>query len=88
MQFRKSESKIKPEEVQELSAGRYLVRKNIKEAERIDINGEITTVWTYDEAIASAVEYAAYAAASAIESRRESEIVDEYTLQLINEGVL
>ena len=88
MQFRQSESKLKPAEVEEISSGRYLLRKNIKEVERTNTDGETITIWTYDEAVASAVEYSANAAVLAVESRREAEIVDEHTLQLIEEGVL
>ena len=88
MQFKHAESAIRPVEVQALPDGRYMVRKNIIQIEKESVNGETITHWGYDEAVASAVEYAAYSAALAVESKREAEIVDEYTLKLIEEDLI
>ena len=88
MQYKQSESRIRPAAVEEISNGRYLLRKNIREIERIDAGGETVKIWVYDEAVASAPEYAAYQAVQSAEQLREAEIVDEYTLKLIEEGVL
>lgn len=88
MQYKQSESRIRPAAVEEISNGRYLLRKNIREIERTDAVGETVKIWVYDEAVASAAEYAAYQAVQSAEQLREAEIVDEYTLKLIEEGVL
>lgn len=84
MLFVKSESRQAPQAVEKISGGRYLVRRNIETATREDGSA----YYTYDEAVATEAEYAAYAAVESAELKRENEIVDEYTLQLIEEGVL
>lgn len=43
----RSESGVKPQEVQEGKSVVY-IRKNIKEEQR-EVDGETVTVWTYDE---------------------------------------
>lgn len=88
MQYRKSESRAQPEETQPTTGGRYFIRKNIKKESRTDITGAAFDLWVYDEAIANEAEFAAYLAIQGAEQRRESEIVDEYTLRLIEEGTL
>ncbi len=88
MRFVKSESRQAPQAVEKINGGRYLVRRNITKESRTGINGEKVEVFIYDEAVADVAEYAAYAAVEAAELKRESDIVDEYTLQLIDEGVL
>lgn len=88
MRFVKSESRQAPQAVEKINGGRYLVRRNITKESRTGINGEKVEVFVYDEAVADVAEYAAYAAVEAAELKRESDIVDEYTLQLIDEGVL
>lgn len=88
MQYRRAESRVCPAEVEQTTGGRYFVRKNIIKESRTDNEGAAFDLWTYDEAVVSEVEYAAMAAVKAAELKRENEIVDEYTLQLIDEGVL
>lgn len=88
MRFVKSESRQAPQAVEKISGGRYLVRRNITKEVRTGTDGQEVEVFVYDEAVADVAEYAAYAAVEAAELKRESDIVDEYTLQLIDEGVL
>jgi hypothetical protein len=88
MQYKQAESRVCPQSVEAISDNRYLLRKNIREVERTDTSGETIKVWVYDEALASAPEYAAWQAVQSAEQLREAEIVDEYTLKLIEEGVL
>lgn len=88
MQYKKSESRQQPAEVEEISGGRYFIRKNIKKESRTDEQGAAFDLWLYDEALVTAAEYAAWQAVQSAEQLREAEIVDEYTLKLIEEGVL
>ena len=88
MQYRHAESRVCPAETEQTTGGRYFVRKNIKKESRTDVNGAAFDLWVYDEAVVNEAEYAAYLAISGVEAKREAEIVDEYTLQLIEEGVL
>lgn len=88
MQFVKAESQTRPPEVEAITGDRFFVRKNIKEIYKADDEGNTAIAYQYDEAIVSAPEYAAFAAVAAVENRREAEIIDEYTLKLIDEGVL
>lgn len=88
MRFVKSESRELPASVEKINGGRYLVRRNITKESRTGTSGEEVEIYVYDEAVATEAEFAAYSAVEAAELKRESEIVDEYTLQLIEEGVL
>lgn len=88
MQFIKSESQIRPQEVEAITGDRFFVRKDIKEIQKTDDEGNVSVVYQYEEAIVTAPEYAAFAAVAAVESRREAEIIDDYTLKLIDEGVI
>lgn len=88
MQYTKSESNIRPAEVEVITGGRFIIRQNIEEETRTNQDGVEYVYYSYEEAVVSEAEYAAYATARNIESRRENTIIDEYTLQLINEGVL
>lgn len=88
MLYRKTESRVQPESTQQISGDRYLIRRNIKQESRKDTTGAAFDLWVYDEAVATVAEYAAYLAVQNAEQRREAEIVDDYTLQLIEEGVL
>lgn len=81
--WRKAESNEQPLEVQELSGNRVLVRRNITSRDTED-----GVVWQYEERIMSSVEYGTREAVYDIQLRRESEIIDDYTMALIEEGVL
>lgn len=88
MQYIKSESNIRPAEVEAISGNRFMIRRDIEEKTKTNQDGEEYVYFTYEEAIASEAEYTAYATARYVESKRENAIIDEYTLQLINEGAL
>ena len=77
-------SNEQPALVVELSNGRVLARRNVTTKQTAEGN----TVYQYEERIMSAVEYGTREAVNDMEIKREAEIVDEYTLELIEEGVL
>lgn len=82
--WRTAESNTKPAAVETLSNSRVLVRRNIAESKTEEGN----TVYKYEERIMSEVEYGTRGAVQDMELRREAEIIDDYTLELIEEGVL
>lgn len=82
--WRTAESNEQPETAIELSGGRVLVRRNITSKETAEGN----TVYQYEERIMSEVEYGTREAVNEMELKRETEIIDDYTLELITEGVL
>lgn len=82
--WRTAESNTKPEAAIALSDGRVLVRRNITEKQTEEGN----TVYQYEERIMSTVEYGTREAVQDMELKREAEIIDDYTLELIEEGVL
>lgn len=82
--WRTAESNTKPEAAVALSDGRVLVRRNITEKQTEEGN----TIYQYEERIMSAVEYGTREAVQDMELKREAEIIDDYTLELIEEGVL
>lgn len=86
--FRKSESDFRPQTTEAISDGRFFVRRNIVQKERTDANGQTVVFYAYEEAVMSPAEYAAFVAVSECESKRESAIIDEYTLTLIEQGVI
>lgn len=84
-----AESKIRPATYEETGSGKYFVRRNLYIDNREDAQtGEKYIMYCYEEAKMNAAEYAAYMTAETVESKREAEIVDEYTMKLIDEGVL
>ena len=82
--WRYAESNERPEAAIALSDGRVLVRRNITSKKTTEGN----TVYQYEERIMSAVEYGTREAVNDMELKREAEIIDDYTLELIEEGVL
>ena len=84
MEWLKSESDRRPLETEQLKDGRYYVRRNITERTREVEKDTIKIFYQYEEAICNVAEMTLYFA----ELKRESEIVDEYTLSLIEQGVL
>ena len=84
MLWKLAEANEIPIELQTLPDGRIIVRKNI--TSRTTEEGNI--VYKYEERVMQQLEYAVVEAVEAKESKREAEIVDEYTLKLIEEGVL
>lgn len=68
--------------------GVYL-RKNIVEVERPGSDDTSPVkMFEYDEAFLSPGEYQTYLIAEAVQLRHENDIIDDYTMQLIEEGVL
>lgn len=88
MFYRQAESRVQPADTEQISGGRYLVRKNIRKESRTDATGAAFDLWVYEEAVANEAEFAAYLAIQGAEMRREADIVDEYTLKLIEEGTI
>lgn len=88
MEYRKSESNIRPKEAEAISNGRYFVRKNITKKTKTNDEGKEIVFYQYDEAIASEPEFAAIMAAQTIKIMHEDDIIDAYTMQLIEEGVI
>ena len=82
--WRTAESNTEPAVAKTLSDGRVLVRRNITSKKTTEGN----TVYQYEERIMSAVEYGTREAVNDMELKREAEIIDDYTLELIEEGVL
>ena len=79
-----SHSDIKPETFQKAGDGHYLLHQNI--VENTDDDGKVS--YTYDEKLITCDEYFILSALQGIELKREAEIIDEYTQQLIEEGTL
>lgn len=82
--FTKSQSKTKPLAVENVGNNRYIVRQNITELK--DEQGD--TSYTYDENIVTKDVLDIMQCVEAVEIKREAAIIDEYTMQLIEEGSL
>jgi hypothetical protein len=89
----KAESRNKPTEIDKTTSdyGVY-IRQNISEETRLDNDDNEYTVYCYNEAFLSFADYEQYTNANyivnAIELKHESEIIDNYTLQLLEGGIL
>ena len=97
--YKKAESLIKPSEIDTTSTpDGIFIRKNIEAVESENENGETVIKYQYDEALLTVDEYETYKTAqykevvseavNSVNLRREAEIIDDYTLQLIEEGVI
>lgn len=84
MLWTKAESNEYPVEIQKLNNNRIIVRENIKQ----ETTNEGNIKYVYDERIMNEMEYAVIEVVNGIELKRENEIIDEYTMILIEEGVL
>ena len=84
MLWEKSQSNTAPKDITKLNDGRIIVTRNVKNT--VTEKGNI--IYEYEERVMSNVEYVVYATLKEQEDRREAEIIDEYTMQLIQEGVL
>ena len=82
--FTKAQSKEKPLAVENVGNGRYVVRQNITESN--DEQGGV--FYTYDENIVTKDVLDVMQCVEAVEIKREAAIIDEYTMQLIEEGSL
>ena len=82
--FAKAQSKEKPLAVENVGNNRYIVRQDITELK--DDQGE--TFYTYNENIVTKDVLDVMQCVEGVEIKRESAIIDEYTMQLIEEGSL
>ena len=82
--FTNSQSKEKPLAVENVGNGRYIVRQNITESN--DEQGGVC--YTYDENIVTKDVLDVMQCVEGVEIKREAAIIDEYTMQLIEEGSL
>ena len=80
----KGQSKEKPLAVENVGNNRYIVRQNITEAQ----NEQGDTFYTYDENIVTKDVLDVMQCVEGVEIKREAAIIDEYTMQLIEEGSL
>lgn len=90
IKFHKAYSTEIPELEEFTKSGEYVyIRKNIIKVDATEISPES---YEYDEAILTIEEYKMYylinATINATVEKRENEIIDNYTLKLIEEGVL
>lgn len=89
-----AESNTRPLEIDlTISNTGVYIRQNIKEVKVMDeSSGQEITKFQYEETFLSNEEYQDYQRlqlfASKIETKRENEIIDEYTLELMNTGVI
>lgn len=79
-----SHSDIKPDIFQKAGDDHYLLHQNI--VENTDEDGKVS--YTYDEKLITCDEYFILSALQEVVLKREAEIIDEYTQQLIEEGTL
>lgn len=84
LNWRTAQANEKPLIVEELSGDRYLVRRNITEKE----NSEGNKYYEYEERIVTSIELTIIECFNNMEIKREAEIIDDYTMQLIEEGVI
>lgn len=81
--FKRTEWNERPAETVRLKDGRYIVTRKVEEVER-----EGTTVFVGESAIMTETQYAVYVGAKEVAERREAEIIDDYTMSLIEGGVI
>ena len=88
--WHKAESASQPAEVDKgLSPNGVYLRKNITEVEHSGIDQQSpVTMYEYDEAFLTSEEYQAYLIADTVQLRHENDIIDDNTLQLVEEGVI
>ena len=84
MMWQKAFSTAEPLEVEKVTGGRYIIRRNIVKSTQTDGNPQ----YNYEERIVTEEEYGLMDTINSVIIRRETEIVDEYTMKLIKEGVL
>lgn len=88
----KGSQETKPAEI-EKTYGTVYLRKNIEQIEVEDVTTEETvTLWQYDEKQFTEEEYNQYTmineSTESILAFRKQEVVDEYTLELLEEGLI
>lgn len=81
--FKRTEANEMPRAVEPLKYGRVRVNRNVTTETR-----DGATVYVYETATMTEAAYAAYVGAQEAEAKREAAVIDDYTLALIEEGVL
>ena len=81
--FKRAEWNEKPPAVMRTRRGEFRVTRGVVETER-----DGATIWAGETATMTEAAYAAYVGAQEAEARREAAVIDDYTLALIEEGVL
>lgn len=72
------------------------LRRNITQVEKTEENGDVQKLWEYEECTMTQKEYASNLvllsllkdAVNSITSYQKQDTIDEYTMQLVEEGVL
>ena len=83
IEFKATEWNTKPPSAQPIKGGMVRVARKVESFER-----EGTTLYKGECAIMSEAAYAAYVGAMEVAERREAEIIDDYTMSLIEGGVI
>lgn len=83
IEFKTAEWNTKPPSAQPIKGGMVRVARKVESFER-----EGTTLYKGECATMSEAAYAAYMGAKEVAERREAEIIDDYTLSLIEGGVI
>ena len=93
IQWKRAESRNKPaiEDAQSSIDGVY-IRKNIESQTRLDNENKEYTIFCYDEAFLTHEEYKNYSlvqdVANTVSLKHDNDIIDAYTLQLIEGGII
>lgn len=83
IEFKVAEWNERPPAVQPVKGGMVRVSRKVEPVERDGV-----TVWRGEYAVMSEAAYAAYLGAQEAAERREAEIIDDYTMSLIEGGVI
>lgn len=81
--FKHAEWNERPPAATRTRDGRFRVTRGVAAVERDSV-----TVWCGESAIMSETQYAAYVGAKEVAERREAEIIDDYTMSLIEGGII
>lgn len=81
--FKRTEWNERPAAAKRLPSGGWYVTRNVTTEER-----DGATVWVGESAFMDAAEFAAYEGAKEAIARREAEVIDDYTMSLIEGGVI
>lgn len=77
-----------PRAAVKLPDGRWRVTRNVERVEEPGEGGGTVAYYKGEEALMSEAAYAAYIGACGVEVKRKDEIIDDYTMELIEGGVL
>ena len=82
-EFKLAEWNAKPPAVHPIKGGMVRVTRKVESFERDGV-----AMWRGECAVMTEAAYAAYVGAQEAEAKREAAVIDDYTLALIEEGVL